>query len=130
MKTKYLSAATLLGLSLVATPFVMAGSTQQDAQQAPAPDNTKNNQGAAPTADQQKMDPADRQITKKIRMSIYEDKTISVYAHNIKIITQAGKVTLKGPVRTEDEKNSIVMKATAVAGDGNVDNQITVVPAS
>ena len=129
MKTKYLSTATLLGLSLVATPFVLAGTTQQDTQQAPA-DNTKNNQGAGPTADQQKMDPADRQITKKIRMSIHEDKSISVYAHNIKIITQAGKVTLKGPVRTEDEKNSIAMKATAVAGDGNVDNQITVVPAS
>jgi hyperosmotically inducible protein len=129
MKKQYFSTAALLGISLVATPFVMAGSAQQDAQQAPA-DNTKNNQDATPTADQQKMDPADRQITKKIRMSIHQDKLISVYAHNIKIITQSGKVTLKGPVRTEDEKNSIAMKATAVAGEGNVDNQLSVVPAS
>jgi osmotically-inducible protein OsmY len=75
------------------------------------------------------MDPADRQITKKIRMSIHEDKSISVYAHNIKVISQGGKVTLRGPVRTEEEKNSIGMKAAAVAGDGNVENQLDVVPA-
>ena len=116
----------LLSASLLAAP----AARYQDSQQ-PAPDNTKANKDQAPpTADQQKMNPADRAITQKIRKSIHDDANLSTYAHNIKIITQAGKVTLKGPVRTEDEKNSIAMKAAAVAGDGNVDNQITVVPAS
>jgi osmotically-inducible protein OsmY len=58
-----------------------------------------------------------------------QDKSISVYAHNIKVITQDGKVTLKGPVRSEEEKTNIASKAVAVAGEGNVTNQIDVVPA-
>jgi osmotically-inducible protein OsmY len=61
-------------------------------------------------------------------MAIHDDKSLSTYAHNIKIITQDGKVTLKGPVRSEDEKSNIGAKAAAVAGDGNVTNQIDVAP--
>lgn len=99
--------------------------------QTPA-DNTKTNQRdnptTSPTADQQKMNPADRNITKKIRMAIHQDTSLSTYAHNVKIITQNGKVTLKGPVRSDDEKANIAAKAVAVAGDGNVDNQLDVVP--
>ena len=124
------SAFALLGLSLLIVPVMQASASQQDTQQPPA-DNTKTNQRDrdknSPTADQQKMNPADRAITKKIRMAVHEDKSLSTYAHNVKIITQGGKVTLKGPVRSEDEKNNIAAKATAVAGDGNVDNQIDVV---
>ena len=97
-----------------------------------APDNTKMNQGdassSATTADSQKMNPADRALTQKIRSSIYQDKSLSTYAHNIKVITQNGAVTLKGPVRSDDEKAAIEAKATAIAGAGNVSNQLTVVP--
>jgi hyperosmotically inducible protein len=103
----------------------------QDAQQ-PAPDNTKMNQRdkdkASPTADQQKVNPSDREITRKIRAAIHKDSSLSTYAHNIKIISQNGKVTLKGPVRSEDERTNIAAKATAVAGDGNVDNQMEIAP--
>jgi hyperosmotically inducible periplasmic protein len=103
----------------------------QDTQQ-PASDNSKTNQrdqdNAAPTADQQKMNPADRNITKRIRVALHNDKSLSTYAHNIKIVSQDGKVTLKGPVRSEDEKNAIEAKATAVAGEGNVINQLEVAP--
>jgi hyperosmotically inducible periplasmic protein len=94
------------------------------------PDNTKiNKDQSSPTADQQKMNPADRTLTQKIRKSIHEDKSLSTYAHNIKIIAQDGKVTLRGPVRSEDEKNNLQAKAVAVAGDGNVVNQLEVAPA-
>jgi hyperosmotically inducible protein len=118
--------------SVAATTFlagsVLAGPIQQD-QQA-APDNTKTNQGdanqGATTADQQKMNPADRATTKQIRSALMQDKTLSTYAHNIKIITQDGHVTLKGPVRTEDEKTAIGEKATQVAGAGNVTNHLKV----
>jgi hyperosmotically inducible protein len=97
-----------------------------------APDNTKINKGDAHkdavTADQQKMNPTDRAITQKIRAEIMKDKSLSTYAHNVKIITQDGKVTLKGPVRTQDEKTIVEGKAATVAGDTNVTSQIEVAP--
>ncbi len=88
--------------------------------------NQRDKDKAAPTADQQKANPSDREITRNIRASIHKDKSLSTYAHNVKIIAQNGKVTLKGPVRSEGEKTNIAAKATAVAGDGNVDNQLDV----
>ena len=74
------------------------------------------------------MNPADRATTQKIRAEIMKDKSLSTYAHNIKIITQDGKVTLKGPVRNADEKATLEGKAAAVAGERNVISQIEVVP--
>ena len=124
---KYLS---LVAATVVFGGSVLAGPVQQDQQ--PAPDNTKTNQGdankGAATADQQKMNPADRATTKQIRSALMEDKTLSTYAHNIKIITQDGHVTLKGPVRTEDERTEIGEKASQVAGAGNVRNHLTIAP--
>jgi osmotically-inducible protein OsmY len=116
-----------LGVSLIAAA---PNRRFQDTQQ-PAADNTaKNKDQNPPTADQQKMNSADREITHKIRKSIHEDKSLSTYAHNIKVITQDGKVTLRGPVRTEEEKSSIQGKAVAVAGDGNVTNQLEIAPSN
>ena len=114
----------VFSLSLMAMPT----SRYQDNQQT-APDNTKKNKDQTnPTADQQKMNPSDRAITQKIRKAVIEDKSLSTYAHNIKIITQDGKVTLRGPVRSEDEKNNLQAKAVAVAGDASVTNQLEVAP--
>jgi hyperosmotically inducible periplasmic protein len=121
-----LGACLFLGSSLPAT-----GLLTQDPQQSAA-DNTKNNKGDqsadATTADKQKMNPADRDLTKKIRAALHSDSTLSTYAHNIKVISQDGKVTLKGPVRSENEKSAIEAKATEIAGQGNVTNQLTVAP--
>jgi hyperosmotically inducible periplasmic protein len=124
--------AVLSGCLLLGASIPAARLPQQDASQQPAPDNTKTNQrdrdSASPTADQQKMNPADRDITKKIRMALHSDKSLSTYGHNVKIITQDGRVILKGPVRSDDERTSIEAKATAVAGAGNVTNQLEVAP--
>ena len=99
-----------------------------------APDNTKVNKRdraeGAQTADQQKENSADRELAKKIRAAITDDDTLSTYAHNVKIVVQGGHVTLKGPVRSEEEKRSIEAKAIAVAGAGKVTNEIDVTPAS
>ena len=99
---------------------------------APAPDNTKVNKRdrskTEPTADQGKNNPNDREIMQKIRKSIMDDKSLSTYAHNVKIVSEHGKVTLKGPVRSEDEKKTVEQKATEVAGAGNVTDEITVKP--
>lgn len=110
---------------------VMATPVPRHQDQQPAPDNTKSNKDRTPpTADQQKMNPSDRAITQKIRKAIHEDKDLSSYGHNIKIITQDGKVTLRGPVRSEDEKSSLQAKAIAVAGQDNVTNELEVKPAN
>jgi len=98
-----------------------------------APDNTKVNtrdraKGAV-TADQQKENAGDRELTRKIRQSLVKDKTLSTYAHNVKVIAQGGQVTLKGPVRSDEEKQSVEAKATEVAGSGHVTNQMSVAPA-
>ena len=123
---------SLLGATALLSASLVAATVQQEQQ--PAPDNSKTNQAdnnkGAVSADQQKMDPADRNITKQIRSAIYKDKALSTYAHNIKIISQDGKVTLKGPVRTTDEKDSIGAKAASIVGADNVTNQIEVAPAN
>src|SRR3984885_11192076 len=89
----------------------------------PKPDNTAvNKRDQAPgeaTADQQKMNAADRDTSAKIRRTVMADKSLSTYAHNVKIISQNGTVTLKGPVRSDDEVKSIVSKATDVTGSAD-----------
>jgi hyperosmotically inducible protein len=125
-------------LTGLATPLILSamilivpkpGSSKPLPQQS---DNTKMNKGDATsdatTADQQKMNAGDRAITQKIRAEIMKDKSLSTYAHNVKIITQDGKVTLKGPVRTSDEKATIEAKAAAIAGSDNVTSQIQIAP--
>jgi osmotically-inducible protein OsmY len=121
----FVGAASVLGTALVAGP-----APRQDQQ--PAPDNTKTNKRdrdkSSPTADQQKMNPTDRDLSKRVRQSLMSDKSLSTYAHNIKIVARDGKVTLKGPVRSEEEKSAIEAKATEVAGPGNVTNELEVAP--
>jgi hyperosmotically inducible protein len=103
------------------------------AQNTPQPDNTKvNKQDRAPgavTADQQKDNRSDRTLTQQIRKAVMADKSLSMYAHNVKIIAQSGSVTLKGPVRTEEEKKTIVAKAEEIAGAGKVTDELSVKPA-
>jgi hyperosmotically inducible protein len=117
-------AALVVGGTLL-IPVVSAGA------QTPA-DNTKVNKRdraeGAVTADQQKENASDRELAQNIRRSLIADKTLSTYAHNVKIVAQDGQVTLKGPVRTDDEKKTVEAKATEVAGAGRVTNEITIAP--
>ena len=117
--------------TLVLTGLFGLWTTGTFAQQ-PAPDNTKMNQADRsndqPTADQQKNNPSDRELTQHVRQAIMEDKSLSTYAHNVKIISQNGVVTLKGPVRSDDERRAIEAKANEVAGKEKVVNELTVVP--
>lgn len=85
------------------------------------PDNTQINMrdrnADEATADQQQENEADRTMTQMIRQSVMEDKSLSSYAQNIKIISQDGVVTLKGPVSSENEKRIILEKSVAVTGN-------------
>lgn len=91
-----------------------------------APDNTGNNKQEGITADQQSNAAADRAITRKIRKSLIADKSLSTDAHNVKIITKNGMVTLKGPVKSEDEKQKVASMAAEVVDASKIDNQLTV----
>jgi osmotically-inducible protein OsmY len=90
-------------------------------------DNSGRNQAQGSTADQQSQATSDRMITKKIRQALIADKTLSTYGHNVKIITQNGAVTLKGPVHSEEEKQNIASKAAeVVGGPDKVTDQLTI----
>lgn len=96
-------------------------------------DNTKVNKrdraAGEPTADQQKENASDRDLTRKIRRAIVADKSLSTYAHNIKIISEHGTVTLKGPVRSENEKKAVLAKAESVAGStGKIQDELSIKP--
>lgn len=106
----------ILGIAL-ATASLIAQNTDSGNVK---PDNTKVNKrdraADQPTADQQKNNASDMDLTKNIRRSIMDDKSLSTDAHNVKIISQNGTVTLKGPVKSDSEKSSIVSKAASIAG--------------
>jgi osmotically-inducible protein OsmY len=121
----FLCSGLLLGVGL------FARAQEPTSQQAPpAADNTRTNErdraANEPTADQQKENRSDRDITQQIRQSIMKDKSLSTDAHNVKIITSNGRVTLKGPVRSEDEKKAIEAKAAEVAGESKVTSELNI----
>jgi osmotically-inducible protein OsmY len=119
-------------LSIALLGAVLLGPAVLSAQQNPPPDNTRVNQRdrstGEPTADQGRNNLSDRDIMQKIRRSVMDDRSLSTYAHNVKIISQDGKVTLKGPVRSQEEKQTLERKAREVAGERNVVNELTVKP--
>ena len=101
----------LAAMALAATlslPLTAAAQTQV------APDNSANNKSHDTTADQQKENEADRTLTQNIRKAIMADKSLSTYAHNIKIIAAKGSVTLFGPVQSESEKKRVEEIANGV----------------
>jgi hyperosmotically inducible periplasmic protein len=91
--------------------------------------NTRDRAKSAVTADQQKDNPTDRDLAQKIRHSLVQDKSLSSYAHNVKVVAQGGNVTLKGPVRSDEEKRVVEAKAVEVAGAGHVTNELSLAPA-
>ena len=112
--------STLLGLGFVA---IAQDSTPT------APDNSavnvRDRAPGAMTAGQQS-DATDVELTRRIRRAMVQDHSLSMLAHNVKIISTNGSVMLRGPVKTEEEKTAIANKAQAIAGAGKVDNQLEV----
>jgi hyperosmotically inducible periplasmic protein len=97
---------------------------------APRVDNTEVNQRDSYsnelTADNQNSDSSDIEITRRIRREITKEDRLSFYAHNIKVITVNGKVTLKGPVRSMREQKRILKSAHLVVGTKNVKNEMSI----
>lgn len=124
-----IASATLLctGCERTEDPQVPADNTRATT---PDADNTARNERDRNTDTQTPLDQGqnakDVNITAEIRRAIMDDDAMSIKAQNIKIITENGVVTLRGPVDTQAEKDAIEAMAKAVAGVNRVDNQIEV----
>jgi hyperosmotically inducible protein len=122
----------VLGAALLAVGLSACGTTEKEPATPPAAsaDNTavnaRDSSGATATPPDQGESEADLAITAKIREAVVADKALSVNAQNVKIITNTGMVTLRGPVKSEEEKKAIEAKATQVAGVTKVDNQLEI----
>lgn len=95
-----------------------------------APDNSgvnvRDRNPETMTAGQQSNAKGDVELTRRIRRAVVKDNSLSMMAHNVKIISANGSVILRGPVKTEQEKAAIARKAQAIAGADKVDNQLEV----
>lgn len=136
--TKLVLASVLALPALIIGTYGMAQTAPRDASsmsnsssEAVAPDNTKSNKvtpsNRVATADQQKNDSTDLDLTKRIRQSVVADKSLSTYGHNVKIVAVNGMVTLNGVVSNADEKMKIGQKAMSIAGEGHVVDELKVV---
>lgn len=92
--------------------------------------NKRDRDGGSPTADQQKNEKSDVDLTAEIRRAIVKDKSLSTNAHNVKIIVKDGAVTLRGPVASREEKATVEKKAVEAVGHGKgkVTNELAVAP--
>jgi len=110
-----------------ATPTPRDPATVSDATQA---DNTKRNSSEqnknTETAEKQSNSKDDLTLTQKVRQAVMKDGSLSMNAKNVKIIAQDGKITLKGPVESQQEKDTIGTEAGKIAGKDKVDNQLEV----
>jgi len=110
-----------------ATPTPRDPTTVSDATQA---DNTKRNSSEqnknTETAEKQSNSKDDMTLTQKVRQAVMKDGSLSMNAKNVKIIAQDGKITLKGPVESQQEKDTIGTEAGKIAGKDKVDNQLEV----
>jgi hyperosmotically inducible periplasmic protein len=121
---KKLAVALMMGAALAAwAPATRAADP-------PAADNSGKNvrdrQGSTMTPGDQSNAKSDVAITQAVRKAVMADKELSTNAHNVKIITSNGVVTLRGPVKSAAEKTTIAAKAEQVAGVKSVNNQLEI----
>src|SRR5437868_14670459 len=130
MKSQRARFVTLASLTVfaLAVAFAQEEPSERSARQDNTAVNQRDRDRAEPTADRQKENRSDRDIIQEIRKAVVNDKSLSTYAHNVKIISENGTVTLKGPVRSQDERSAVEQKAAEVAGASNVKNEITIQP--
>jgi hyperosmotically inducible protein len=115
---------------LIAAGLAVAAIGCDDAGMQAEPDNTAVNErdaeGTTKTPFDQSNEETDIDQVAKIRSEVLEIEDLSVIGRNVKIITEAGRVTLRGPVASEAERTAIVNVATGIAGAGNVDDQLEI----
>lgn len=139
---------TVFSLAAACTPMIVAAvpsaqsqsaqqqtqpqDSQQQAANSPSqtssaqPDNSAQNKQQGKTADNQSSRKEAREMTANVRKALIADKSLSMYAHNVKIITTNGTVTLKGPVKSDEEKQKVVSDAAGVVSQDKIVDHLTV----
>ena len=121
MKTTILTLASVIALPVWA---FAADDKNKDADNSAKNERDRNQQTLTP-GDQSETE-EDRKLTQAIRQAVMKDDSLTMTAKNVKIITAQGKVTLRGPVNSAEEKTKINDLAKAAAGKVPVDNQLEV----
>ena len=120
----------LLAVLAVGSPLVYAQTSSTGKTATPDADNTRMNKAdqknTQTTAQNQSNEKADRELAAAVRKAIVRDKSLSTNAHNVKVIAKDGTVTLRGPVRSDDEKTKVSQLTRQVEGVSNVDDQLLV----
>ena len=126
MKTAPWKNLKCVGMLALCFPVLVASRPAYAQSSATPPDNSAQNKTQNTTADNQPNARQDRLTTAAVRRAIIADKTLSVYAHNVKIITLNGAVTLNGPVKSADEKQKVATDAASAVAPDKIANQLTV----
>jgi hyperosmotically inducible protein len=116
-------------LTVVLSAALLLLGTIAMAQESPPDNSAVNARDRSPlamTSGEQSNAKSDVELTRAIRRAVVKDPALSTLAHNVKIVTANGSVTLRGPVKTEEEKAAIASKAQQLAGADKVDNQLEV----
>lgn len=127
-----MSTPTLFVSTLLAAVLVVSAANAQTTDSAPKRDATNTKANAtdrntdAKTPMDQSNDKESIDVTAGIRRAVLEDKSLSMSAHNIKIVTNGNVVTLRGPVESADEKKRVESLAMKVAAGKQVRNEISV----
>jgi hyperosmotically inducible periplasmic protein len=121
----------LASILVLSASLLVLGTVANAQDSAPvAPDNSavnvRDRSPAAMTSGEQSNAKSDVELTREIRRAVVKDPSLSMLAHNVKIVTANGNVTLRGPVKTEEERTAIASKAQEIAGADKVDNQLEV----
>jgi hyperosmotically inducible periplasmic protein len=117
---------TLLALACLSAVSLAAIAADDKTKPDNAATNERDRSGETETSGDQSNSSADLKITQAIRRALMKDSELSTTAKNIKIITDNGQVTLRGPVNNAQEKAKIGQLARSAAGGAKVDDQLDV----
>ena len=117
---------TLLVLACLSTVSLAAMAGDDKTKPDNSAINERDRSGETETSGDQSNSSADLKITQAIRQALVKDSELSMTAKNIKVITNNGQVTLRGPVKNAQEKAKIDQLAKSAAGGAQIDNQVDV----
>jgi hyperosmotically inducible protein len=132
MRSSYPS---LIASAACALAFAVSAqaTTQQDSSTAPSASSAPANNSGINSRDRssstikptdQPNDKTDIKLAAAVRRAIVKDKSLSMSAHNVKLVAINGAVTLRGPVKNADERAKVEADVKSVPGVSSVDNQL------
>jgi hyperosmotically inducible periplasmic protein len=125
-KTKGLMKGIILALTCLSAFSLAALAGNEKVKPNNTATNERDRSGETKTSGDQSNSSADLKTTQAVRQALMKDGELSTTAKNIKVITANGQVTLRGPVKTAQEKAKIDQLAKSAAGGAKIDNQLDV----